>query len=47
MCNTDEREYCCECWDAEDLSCRRDYEHDYEPAPTSDDVWLAARWPLA
>lgn len=30
MCSQ-EREFCCECWDAEDTSCRREFEHDYEP----------------
>jgi len=31
MCNH-EREWCCECWESEDTSCRVEYEHDYDAA---------------
>jgi len=31
QCNN-EREYCCLCWESEDMSCGVEYEHDHEPA---------------
>jgi hypothetical protein len=34
MCSN-EREFCCECCEAEDTSCRLEYEHDFEPAEKS------------
>jgi len=31
QCNN-EREYCCACWESEDMSCGIAYEHDHEPS---------------